>query len=392
MKTNSPGQAPMAAHPLRRWLGGAAAVAGVVAVALLLLLLAGTFHRKTPAEHAPLAERPVGNRTVVEVREVERQRVESAVGTVKPIHEVSLASKLLARVLEVKVTAGQAVRQGELLVRLDDTEQVARVKQLEARLLGAQAAAERAAAEAARVSKLRAANVVSQAEFEQAEAGARTTAAEVTQAMQALAEARALLAEATLVAPRDGVVVDKRVQVGDTVLPGQVVLTMYDPTHMQLVAAVRESLAARLRVGQTVGARLDSLDYQCAATVSEIVPESQAATRSFLVKVTGPCPPGVYSGLFGRLEIPLENERVTLVPAAAVRRVGQLELVDVVDAGMLRRRAVVLGRQLDGDLEVLAGLHAGERVALPPATPATGPSPASPASPSSSTVSPEAAP
>ena len=95
-----------------------------------------------------------------------------------------------------------------------------------------------------------------------------------------------------------------------------------------MVATVRESLAMGLEVGQQVAARLDSLGLDCHATISEIVPEAQAESRSFQVKVTGPCPPNVYSGMFGRIFIPLGEEEVLVVPPRAVRRVGQLEEVD----------------------------------------------------------------
>jgi membrane fusion protein (multidrug efflux system) len=160
------------------------------------------------------------------------------------------------------------------------------------------------------------------------------------------------------------VVIDKRVEVGDTVTPGQVLLTLYDPARMQMVVSVRESLAQRLQVGQKVRGRLDALGHDCEATVSEIVPEAQAASRSFTVKVTGPCPPGVYSGMFGRIDIPLEEEELLVVPAAAITRVGQLEMVDVVAEGTIERRSVQLGRRLEDHYEVLAGLTAGERVVL----------------------------
>ena len=92
--------------------------------------------------------------------------------------------------------------------------------------------------------------------------------------------------------------------------------------------------------------------------------EARAASRSFTVKVTGPCPPGVYSGMFGRLMIPVEDEELTVVPAAAVRRVGQLTLVDVLHDGHLQRRSVQVGRRIDSDFEVLSGLREGERVVL----------------------------
>jgi len=73
----------------------------------------------------------------------------------------------------------------------------------------------------------------------------------------------------------------------------------------------------------------------------------------------------VYSGMFGRIYIPLENEKTIVVPASAVRRVGQLELVQVVEGGQLLRRNVLTGRTIGADFEVLSGLRAGEDVALP---------------------------
>ena len=140
---------------------------------------------------------------------------------------------------------------------------------------------------------------------------------------------------------------------------------MYDPGRMQLVATVRESLALRLEVGQAVPARIDTLDLDCHATISEIVPEAQAESRSFQVKVTGPCPPNVYSGMFGRIFIPLEDEKLLVVPAEAVRQVGQLDEVDVVEGGkQIAARSSSAARSID-DREVLSGLKEGERVVLP---------------------------
>jgi RND family efflux transporter MFP subunit len=170
---------------------------------------------------------------------------------------------------------------------------------------------------------------------------------------------------ATIRAPITAVVIDKRVEAGDTVGPGQVLLTLYDPTRMQMVVTVRESLAQRLTVGQKIPGRLEALKHDCEATISEIVPEAQTASRSFTVKVTGPCPPGVYSGMFGRIFIPLEDEGVVVVPAAAVFKVGQLDMVDVAVDGTVRRRSVQLGRLLNQDYEVLAGLTAGEKIVVP---------------------------
>lgn len=115
----------------------------------------------------------------------------------------------------------------------------------------------------------------------------QTSQANVDRANRAVEEAKVYLGFATLVAPFSGIVVDKTVQPGDTVSPGQTLLTLYDPTHMQLVANVRESLAMKLQVGQQLPARwLESLGYECLATVSEVVPKADVSSRSFEVKVT----------------------------------------------------------------------------------------------------------
>lgn len=333
-------------------------------LALLLLALAGVFHSKVATDQAAPAPRAAGELPLAEVRLLRRPRYETAVGTVRPVHETAVASKLLAKVIEVNVKAGQVVSRDEVLVRLDDADLQARLKQAEAALAAAKSAHDQASADYKRAQQLVASRTISRAEYDKFEAAFRTTSAEVERAEQAVKEAQVLLDYATIRAPMSGIVIDKRVEVGDTVSPGQVLLTLYDPTRMQMVVTVRESLAERLQVGQKIRGRLEALKYDCEATVSEIVPEAQAASRSFTVKVTGPCPPGVYSGMFGRIFIPLEDEEIVAVPAAAIFKVGQLDMVDVVVDGTVRRRSIQLGRKLDQDYEVLAGLTVGEKVVL----------------------------
>ncbi|MCL6503881.1 MAG: efflux RND transporter periplasmic adaptor subunit [Pirellulales bacterium] len=350
---------------LLRTLGKLLAAAVMVAgLAAALLVLAGVFRAKVPQETHSVPPQTAEHLEVAEVRLVRRPRFESAVGTVRAVHEAAVASKLLAKVVEVRVRAGQPVSQDEILIRLDDADLQSRLEQAEAALRAAQAVRERAEADHERARRLVANRTISQAEFDQVAAAWRAAMAEAERASQAVQEARVVLEYATIRAPISGVVIDKRVEVGDTVTPGQVLLTLYDPARMQMVVSVRESLAQRLQVGQKVRGRLDALGHDCEATVSEIVPEAQAASRSFTVKVTGPCPPGVYSGMFGRIDIPLEEEELLVVPAAAVTRVGQLEMVDVVAEGTIERRSVQLGRRLEDHYEVLAGLAAGERVVL----------------------------
>ncbi|MEN6448872.1 MAG: efflux RND transporter periplasmic adaptor subunit [Thermoguttaceae bacterium] len=340
--------------------------AGVV---VLMLWLAGKFSPKVPAptETAPRDASNVAGR-LAPVRLIRLPRTESAVGTIRAVHEVSIGSKLLARVVEVNLKAGQKVKAGDILVRLDDTDLIAKLQQARAAVASAEAVYVRTSADEKRNAELVKSHSVSQQQYDNSLAAVRTAEADLRRAQAAVNEAEATLDWATIRSPINGTVIDKKVDAGDMVTPGQLLVTLFDPEHMQLVASVRESLTKRLHVGQEIGVKIEGLDKQCTGKVSEKVPEAQSASRSFQVKVTGPCPRGVYTGMFGRLLIPLEEEEVLVIPRQAVRRVGQLELVEVVQRGEASRRLIRTGRVLDDDVEALSGLREGERVVLPEPT------------------------
>jgi len=340
----------------------------------LMIWLSGAFEAKVPTDRTMAVAVPPqieeGEFDIVEVRRIERPQVETAVGTVRAAHEVSVASKILARVEEVNILAGQAVRKGDVLMRLDKADLEARLEQAKAGEAAAEARAAQARADFARAERLRANQAIPRDQYEAAATALKAAEADLERMRRTVKEASIIEDYALIRAPISGVIVDKLVNVGDTVTPGQPIATLYDPTRMQMVATVRESLAQRLKVGQTIPARLDALGYECQAVISEIVPEAQAESRSFQVKVTGECPPNVYSGMFGRILIPLDHESVTVVPESAVRRVGQLDQVDVVEEdGAIRRRIVRLGRSFGEDREVLSGLVPGERVRARKTTP-----------------------
>ncbi|NOX58167.1 MAG: efflux RND transporter periplasmic adaptor subunit [Planctomycetes bacterium] len=343
------------------------AFAGVVV--LLLMWLGGAFHRKVDGgDQASTSVAPggrqIGDAQLAPVRTIHVPRVESSVGTIRAVHETSIASKLLAKVMAVNVTAGQAIEKGDVLVELDKADLVARLEQAQAASNGARAARDQSAIEHDRIKRLVEQKAAARIEWDRTQNTLRSAQAELDRAEQAVAEAQTVLGYATMSSPITGVVVDKRVEAGDMVTPGEVLLTLYDPTRMQLVASVRESLTRRLIVGQDVRVRVDAIGRTCIGLVSEIVPEAESKSRTFSVKVTGPCPPGIYSGMFGRLLIPLDDEEVVVVPNGAVRRIGQLTVVDLAQDGTLHRRAVQLGRRFGDDVEVLSGLQVGERVAI----------------------------
>lgn len=356
-------------------------VVGIFAliVVVSLLFLTGAFQAKvsshtgsTPAVH------PLGQTPTTVAKTIHVPRIESAVGTIRPVHEAQVAGKILARITQINLVAGEHVKKGQVLVRLDDADLRARLKQAEAMLRSAQADHHQAVIELNRIRKLVAASAATPLELDRYTTQEHTTAAAVQQQRQAVDEASTNLSYATINSPMTGRVIDKQMNVGDTASPGQVLLTMYDPRRMQLIASVPEALAQHLRVGQHAEVRIESIAKALRGTISEIVPEAQTTSRSFSIKVTGSFGDHVYAGMFGRLLIPLGEQSILVIPQTAVTKVGQLNLVRVVDHGQLRRRAVMLGQTYHHGqfIEVLSGLRAGERVAVPPNASPTAPAPA----------------
>jgi hypothetical protein len=137
--------------------------------------------------------------------------------------------------------------------------------------------------------------------------------------------------------------------------------------RMQFGAVVQGSATIKLQIGQAIDVQLDGLKNKCSGTVSEISPKTQAENSLFLVKVAGPCPPGLYAGMTGQMLVPVREKQVLVIPLEAVRDdAGQSQSVDVAEAGGMIRRAIRIGRTIGEDVEVLSGLREGELVLSPP--------------------------
>jgi len=135
--------------------GAAAAIGMTGAVVLIMMWLMGVFESKVEdAGVVPAAGRPAGDMPLEAVERIRVPVSESAVGTVRPVHETSIASKLLAKVIAVHVKAGQAVSKGMTLVELDDAELKARRDQAAAAVDAARAARNQAKADYDRIQRL----------------------------------------------------------------------------------------------------------------------------------------------------------------------------------------------------------------------------------------------
>ncbi len=340
---------------------------GLLLLVLIIAWMSGAFHARVEPGRAGGMPAADAGRIIADVQVQETPVYARSVGSIRAAHETTVGSRLLARVKAVHVTAGQPVSAGQVIVELDEADVQARIEQARANVDAVAARLRQTESDLDKLSQLRQQGAATARELEDARRARDVAEADLAAARQALAEARNMIDYTTIRSPINGVVIDKLVEEGDLAQPGRNLVTLYDPDRLQLEAPVPERIAVGLSVGDAVGVEIDAINLRCDARISEIVPQAAAGSRSMLVKVTGACPPGVYSGMFGRLLIPQGQTRRLLIPQAAVQSVGQLSMVDVVDAdGSTQRRLVRLGEIVAGDgpakVEVLAGLEPGERV------------------------------
>jgi len=345
-------------------------IAGALATMVLLVLwMSGFFgHKIAPGTvEVQAAVAPAGAATAV-VEEVAVPVVEEAAGTVQAERKTVVSSRMLAVIGELRVRAGDQVHAGDVLIVLDSRELAARMREAERAMQGAEAARKKAENDFRRAQTLVTQGVVSRGEFDQADAAFRVADAAYERARQTLEAAKINLTYAEIRAPVAGRIIDRFADPGDTAVPGKPLLSLYDPTALRIEVPVRETLVSRLHVGDTVDVRLGTDGEPIKGTVDEVVPQAEAGSRTFLVKVGLPKRPGTYTGMFGRVLIPAGERRRLLVPASAIERIGQLRFAYVVGPNReLARRLVTVGPTVgDGQVEVLSGLRPGDTVLLKP--------------------------
>jgi RND family efflux transporter MFP subunit len=338
----------------------------VATIVILMLWILGTFrHGVIQASKVPVpVESPAGLPTKkIELRTV--PAVTEAVGTVQAEQLAAVTSRVVANIVEMRVTAGQRVTGGETLVVLDERDLRHRVEQAQDTVRSAEATLAQAQSDYRRDKPLFDQQVLTPYDFEHTQTNLRTAEANMHRLQQAEREAEVNLSYAVIRSPFTGVVVDTLVNVGDLAAPAKPLFTMYEQGHLWLEANVPEDLMDRVRLNEVLAFRIDAVGRAMRGRVVEIVPSSDPSSRSVVVRVHVDETRDIFPGMFGRLSIPMKAEEVLGVPASAVIRAGQLTMVDVVNEGRVGRRTVQLGRAIAGDeFEVLSGLASGDTVVL----------------------------
>lgn len=305
-------------------------------------------------------------------------------GQLVAVAQAELGAQASGRISEVRVRSGDAVRRGQVLLRIDAPGARAGAQASLAQAGAADAALVSARADFERARRLHERKYLSDAALERARAQLHAVEA---QAAAATAQARAAGEAAgweELRAPYDGWVTAVRVSAGDLAQPGQPLVAVYAPGPMRILADVPEDVAHELAPDRPV--RLSFPAGSCASAPAEVASFTQVRavdprSRSVGVRVELPSMRDCMPGVVVRLGLPMRTDRKALsIPGTAVVRRGEMDAVYVAAAGgRMQLRQVRLGEAQGDRVEVLAGLEPGEQVVRdaahfqPPV--ATGPAP-----------------
>jgi membrane fusion protein (multidrug efflux system) len=323
----------------------------VVGGILFMAWLAGLLHFGKIAPGLTPITGPQAKGRVLFVQETDIPRELEVLGAVIAPSLAQVSSQVPGRVVKIWVEAGAKVKAGDPLVTLSAAE-------FQARLSQAQAQLHQAAADYKRYQFLLKEGAASPQEFGAVEARYKTAQAQV-------AEAAALKGYTVVRAPAAGVVAGRRAAVGDLAQPGQPLVSFYNPDLLQVEGEVNDSYREQVKLGDIALVSVPAVKFAAPLAIAEIFPISAAGSRTFKVRTGRLQNPALMPGMFARLALPLGPSRGILIPKEAVRTVGQLTMVKVAADQAAQLRQVKLGRQVDEQVEVLAGLQPGDRIILP---------------------------
>ena len=369
----------------RRWLPIFLVIALLAVIAAIITVMRGS--NAIEVATATARESEIGTAATVL----------NASGYVEPRRKATVAAKITGRVTEVLVEEGMAVEAGQVLARLDDADVLRQIDAIRANRNVSRASLDEIKVNLAdaerrlrRTTELHDDGVASEQDLDSATAAVDALKARLVVARRNLDAAEAQLAVAlqdlenyTIRAPFAGIAVSKNAQPGEMVSPLSAgggftrtgISTIVDMTSLEIEVDVNESYIARVTPGQPAEAILDAYPgWRIPATVRTIIPTADRQKATVKVRLTfDELDPRILPDMGVKVafretagEIDEAPQAQCLIPRDAVIKEGDRRVVFVVNGNIAERRAVSVGRELGGEIEILAGLSVGNLVVIEP--------------------------
>ena len=293
----------------------------------------------------------------------------SVSGVLSSKSSASISTRMMAYVDKIYVGIGDPVQKGQLLVRLNANELLARKAQVQAQITEAELATRNAQRDYQRFETLHRQESVSDKELENMQLNKISMESKLQMAQQALKEVEAMLSYTQIKAPFSGVVTQKMADEGNMAQPGMPLLAIEQPGAMEINATIPENYIGQVHVGDSVNVEFKSIGQHLGGRVSELSPSSALSGGQYAMKIAldKNAGPQLRSGMYANVSLPgkdISNGKSTLwIDRQSLVVREQLKGVYVVNAD---HKAVLhwlrLGKRIGNQVEVLSGLKGNERI------------------------------
>jgi HlyD family secretion protein len=342
------------------WVTIAIGTALVAVVVLLAMRLTHALGVKTLANKVPIP-----TVSVTEVGVSTLPTTVSIIGTIAARYDMPIGVEGDAgRVAAIYVEAGDHVKRGQVLARLNVSVLQPQVANLEAALEQARAEADLAQAEYRRAQAVGASGALSAEETQRRKSATLTAAAKVKVAAAQLAEAQARLARAAVRAPADGIILTRNVEVGQTATPGgEALFRLSEGGEVELRGQVAEQDLPLLKVGQSVNVRLTGITRVYEGHVRLLGAVIDPQTRLGMVRVSLVPDPNLRPGAFARADVTVSNADRAVLPQTAVLTDDKGSYVLIVNAEhKVERRAVRVSGIVQNGVTIADGVSSKDQV------------------------------
>jgi multidrug efflux system membrane fusion protein len=298
----------------------------------------------------------------------------TAEGVVEAIKGSVIAPQVSGSITALTVKAGDHVKAGQLLARIDTRMANQQAATNQAQVSAAQAQLSAARKEYDRKHRLFEKQYISQAALERAESDYKTAEAQTKAQLAQSGMSNVETGLHTINAPYAAVVAEVMTEVGGMAMPGQPILTLYDPNGFRVTVNVPQSQLANLKAGSAIKVLIPAAaenDRNITSTQMTVLPTADAVSNMIILRLS--LPQNLISlkpGMFARAMLPVDGTKgktQIFIPAKTIIKRSELVAVYVVDKqGHPQLRQVRLGRKQGDNVEIFAGLQVGELVALDP--------------------------
>lgn len=333
----------------------------------LLVTLQAVALAACSAKPEPAGQPPAVSFATVSVTAVSRPNQVKWDGVVEAVDQATLSAQTAGRVLELPFDVNDSVKAGQVLVRFTDVEQVSGQRRASAGLSAAQAELRDAQAAFRRAEELLGRQLIARAAFDQAKARREAAQAALAAAQASVREAGEQVDYTVIRAPYSGILTERFVKVGESVRPGQPLVAGLSLSKLRVQVDVPQRDVAAIRQHAKAAVVLDD-GRSIAAEKVIVFPSADPQTHSVKVRVELPeAETGLQPGMTVKVAFTIGESPRLLVPASAIFARSEVSAVYVVDGNnRVGLRQLRLGGRFGDDIEILAGLQAGERIAADP--------------------------